>query len=103
MPENYEVRREEGRVTVVLPEKVVYPVSGEFRGVIDKIVTTGEKNILLDFSHVKFFDSKALSGLLTAQNYLKKHQGELRIINVEDEYMQRFFKTIQIDRAVTYH
>ncbi len=56
--------------------------------------------ITVDFSHVTGIDSSGLGKLLLFQKKLKEKNGELIIINVKNEYIQKMFEMIHLDKVI---
>ncbi len=67
---------------------------------LQSLYEEGFKVITLDFSLVTNIGSTGLGKLLLIQKKLKEQGGELKIINVTNEYIRKMFKMIQLSRVI---
>ncbi len=62
---------------------------------------TGCKEITIDFAHVSRIDCSGLGKLLLVQKRLKESQGGLRLINVINPFVRKFFAIVQLEKVIT--
>ncbi len=60
------------------------------------------REIVFDFSGVKFFSSQVLGLLLEARGYVKSHGGQVAICAL-DSQLHRVFKITNLDRIFAFH
>lgn len=60
------------------------------------------REIVFDFSGVKFFSSQVLGLLLEARGYVKSHGGHVAICAL-DPQLHRVFRITNLDRIFTFH
>lgn len=60
----------------------------------------GISEIIIDFSEISSIDSSGLGKLLLFQKKLKERGGQLKIINVTNDYIQNMFKMIHLDKVI---
>ena len=60
----------------------------------------GINEIIIDFSKITSIDSSGLGKLLLFQKKLKERGGELRIINVTNDYIKNMFKMIHLNKVI---
>lgn len=84
-----------------LPDKVIIPNSGEFKEALQDLYDQGYKNIFIDCSKLRMFDTAGLSSVAVFQRKLKDRGGELKIINVADDYIKHLFRSIELRKIVS--
>jgi anti-anti-sigma factor len=59
----------------------------------------GNKNIILDLSHIKYADSSGLSAILTANRICKEQNGLLVLTNCNDQ-VKKLMEITQLHRVI---
>ncbi len=95
------VEQHDNHSVVFLPEKVIIPNSGEFKKVLQELYDKDVNNILIDCKNLKMFDTAGLSSLAVFQKRLKERGGELKIINVADDYIKHLFQAIELRKIIS--
>ena len=95
-----QVEHHEDYAVLNLPDKVIIPNSGEFREALQELYDRGYKNVLIDCSKLRMFDTAGLSSVAVFQKRLKDRGGELKIINVADDYIKHLFRAIELRKIV---
>ena len=68
-----------------------------------KLIEKGITDITLDFNNLKNIDSSGLGKVLHFNKILKNKGGNLKIKNINSEYVQRVFKMIELNDIIEVH
>lgn len=60
----------------------------------------GFKEIWIDFTHVGRIDCSGLGKILLAQKRLKESRGGLKLINVTNPFVRKFFALVQVEKVI---
>ena len=101
MYEHYNIERDNENAILLLPEKVILPHSLKFKDVLQSVYDEGFKNIILDCSRLRLFDTAGLSGVAVYQKKFRERGGALKIVNVGDNYIKHLFNTIELNKIVS--
>lgn len=71
----------------ILDEASIQSISDEILRHIDSLTNP---RILIDFSNVDHLSSSALGSLITINNRVRKHDGQLRLSNIGEQIMEVF-------------
>lgn len=92
-----EIRRD-GCSAVVAPGRdVVASMADEMRGELKQLVDDGVNNITLDLSDATMMDSIGMGLLIALHNSLKKKQGTLHVVNVNEDILG-LLRTMRLDK-----
>lgn len=58
------------------------------------------KNIILDFDRVKKIDSSGLGKLLLFNKIMKEKNGEIKIENVNSQYVKKVFNMVDLEETM---
>ena len=86
---------------VKLPKKVMIPYSSQFKVTLQSAYDQGHSTIILDCEHLQMFDTAGISAVAVFQKKLKERGGELKIINVANDYIKHLFRTIELNKLVS--
>jgi anti-sigma B factor antagonist len=94
------IRSGEGKV-IIKPEGRIDVVNSQnLKQELLNLYNEGISEIVIDFSKITSIDSSGLGKLLLFQKKLKERGGELRIINVTNDYIQNMFKMIHLNKVI---
>ncbi|MCK8816818.1 STAS domain-containing protein [Natroniella sulfidigena] len=95
------VEQQESSQVVVVPKgKIDVCNSQEFKEELLAVSDQGYSEIVIDFKNVERIDSSGLGKLLAIYKKLRGSNGELRIINVKNDYIKKMFKMINLDQLI---
>ncbi len=66
---------------------------GELKKILNELINSGKKNILIDFENVFYIDSAGLGTLLDAMKKLKEKNQELGILSISKDLLEVFTAT----------
>ena len=89
-----------GYAKVVLPEKLTISNANEFKETLQTLFDQGYIAVELDFRKLEVIDSTGLGKLLLFQKVLKEQGGELKIINLENDFVRKMFNLIQLHKII---
>ena len=81
-------------------ERIDITNSDEFKEKLVSLFDEGYHDIIMDFKEVAGIDSSGLGKLLLFQKKLKEKNGQLRIVNVNNDYVQKMFKMIHLSKVI---
>ncbi len=90
-----------GYATVILQEKLTISNASEFKETLQTLFDQGYKVVELDFRNLEIIDSTGLGKLLLLQKVLKEQGGELKIINLESDFVRKMFNFIQLHKTIS--
>ncbi|MEW5921505.1 MAG: STAS domain-containing protein [Bacillota bacterium] len=93
-------KKTDQEAVIYLGEKVNIVNSPELKQKLQALYDEGYKTIIVDFSGTKMIDSSCLGKLLMFQKKLKEREGELKIVNVSSEYINKMFNVIQLYKVI---
>lgn len=97
-----EVEKKEDNIAVVKPGgKVDITNSQDLKNILLSLYDEGYNEIKLDFSNVLSIDSSGLGKLLLFQKKLRERGGELRIVNITNDYVMKMFTLIQLNKVIS--
>lgn len=86
---------------VKTPERIDLTNSKEFKEALNTVYNKEYQIVEVDFTDLYFIDSAGLAQLIVFQKKFKDRDGELKIINVKDDYIQRLFHRIDLHTVIT--
>ncbi len=95
-----QVERHDDYATVTLPERVNLNNAETLMQTLLNLDEQGFNPIVLDFTDLIMIDSAGLGRLLRFQQNIKEHGGELKIINITSDYIQKMFKVIKLNKVI---
>lgn len=85
---------------IILPEKIDLTNVNTFKRNLQELYDRGHKSIRLDCANLTIIDSAGLGSLIMFQKKLKERGGELKLINVNHNYIKHLFDMIELDRII---
>ncbi len=101
MDNEYRIEDREDHALVILPEKVSIPHTKKLEPVMQKAFAFGYKTIVLDCTNLKFFDTAGIAYLAVYQKKQKERGGEVKLINVGNDYIKSKFQTIELHKLLS--
>ena len=101
MEYDYRLENHEDHAVIKLPQKVMIPYSSQFRVTLQSAYDQGHHKIILDCEQLQMFDTAGISGVAVFQKKLKDRGGELKIVNVNNDYVKHLFRTIELYKLVS--
>ncbi len=95
-----QIKNGNGKVTLIPEGRIDVVNSQNLKQELLNLYNDGVKEIVIDFSKITSIDSSGLGKLLLFQKKLKERGGELRIINVTNDYIQNMFKMIHLNKVI---
>ncbi|MFW5996283.1 MAG: STAS domain-containing protein [Halanaerobiaceae bacterium] len=95
------MERRNGEEALVSPgKKIDYTNAGELKEKALSLFEDGYGLIKIDFKEVETIDSSGLGKLLLLYKKLKERDDELRLINVNNEYIRKMFEMIHLYKVI---
>ena len=85
---------------IILPEIINLNNAPEFKQALTSLIEQGYKLIKVDCNKLKMIDSAGLGNLVLFQKKLKEKDGELKLVNVKNDYIQHLFDMIDLRRVI---
>lgn len=85
---------------IILPEKINLTNVNAFKRNLQELYDRGHKSIRLDCANLTIIDSAGLGSLIMFQKKLKERGSELKLINVNHNYIKHLFDMIELDRII---
>ncbi len=101
MEYDYLLEPYDDHAVVKLPKKVIIPYSRQFKVTLQSAYDQGYNKIFLDCKDLQMFDTAGISGVAVFQKKLKDRGGELKIINVANDYIKEMFRAIKLNTIVS--
>ena len=101
MKYDYRVENKGDYALVILPEKVIIPHSDHFRPAMQQAYEQGHNTIILDCIDLKMFDTAGIAYAAAYQKKMKERGGEVKMINVGNEYVKEMFRTIEMNKLLS--
>ena len=101
MEYDYQLETHEDYAVIKLPRKVMIPYSSQFKVTLQSAYDQGHNKIILDCEQLQMFDTAGISGVAVFQKRLKDRGGEMKIINVNNDYIKHLFRTIELNKIVS--
>ena len=96
----YKVDYYENSVVMTLPRKIVMLNSDKFKVVLQSIYDLGYRNITLDCKYLQMIDTNGIGGIIMFQKRFKDIGGELKMVNVNNDYINYLFDKIQLNKII---
>ena len=101
MKYDYRVEDKGDYALVILPEKVMIPHSDNFEPAMREAYEQGHKTIILDCTDLQMFDTAGIAYVVAYQKKMKNRGGEIKMINVGNDYVKDMFRTIEMNKLVS--
>ena len=101
MEYEYRIEDNEDHALVKLPKEVMITYSNQFKEMLQSLYDQVYNTIILDCEQLQMFDTAGISGVAVFQKKLKDRGGELKMINVANDYIKHYFKTIELSKVVS--
>lgn len=88
------------KVTVLADKKIDITNSQELKEELLELIKEGYTEITIDFNQVESVDSSGLGKLLLIHKRLKEKNGELKVINLNNEYVKKMFSMIHLNKVL---
>ncbi len=98
MKYDYRVEDKGDYALVILPEKVMIPHSFNFKPAMQKAYELGYNTIVLDCTDLQMFDTAGFAYVVAFQEKMKDRGGEIKMINVGNDYVKEMFRTIEMSK-----
>jgi anti-sigma B factor antagonist len=85
---------------VILSERVDLTNAGEFKEALQSLYEQGCSTIKVDCSKLTLIDSAGLGSLVMYQKKLTERGGELKLVNVNHNYIKNLFDMIELNRVI---
>lgn len=86
---------------ILLPEVIDLTKAPEFKKVLKALMEQECYNINVDCSRLEMIDSAGLGSLVLFQKRFKERGGELKLVNVSNEYIKHLFDMIDLRRVIS--
>ena len=96
-----QVENYEGYASIILPEVIDLINAPEFKKVLKSLYEQNYNMINVDCSQLEMIDSAGLGSLVLFQKRLKDRGGELKLINVTNDYIKHLFEMIDLARVIS--
>ncbi len=97
----FKVEDRKDHALVILPEKVIIPHSEYFKPAMEEAYRQGHSTIVLDCTNLQMFDTAGITNLAVYQKKQRARGGEVKLINVTDDYIKELFRIIELNKLVT--
>lgn len=91
---------EEGVGTVKPQEDIDLTNAEELKDRVVELLDKDVTDIILDLNNVEKIDSSGLGKILLFEKMVEENEGEFTIINVNSDYINKVFKTIDLEGVV---
>ena len=101
MKYEYRVEDKGDHALIILPEKVMIPHSDNFRPALQQAYGQGHNTIVLDCADLEMFDTAGFAYLIEYQKKMKDSGGEVKMINVKNDYVKDMFRAIEMNKLLS--
>ncbi len=85
---------------IILPAVIDLTNAPDFKHALKTLYEQGYKNINVDCGFLEMIDSSGLGSLVLYQKKLKERDGELKLVNVINNYIKHLFNMIDLGRVI---
>ncbi|PXY21239.1 STAS domain-containing protein [Prauserella muralis] len=71
------------RGLVALSGEIDHDVAPQLAAALDELIEGGAQGLVVDFTHLSFFDSACISALVRAHEAVSQRGGTIRLVNVD--------------------
>ena len=90
-------RDEKGVIIIDIKGRFTAVESPEFKAYINKLLEKGKKRIIVNLGGVSFIDSSGIGALVGALTTLRKQEGNLKILNLNDQ-IEKIFQITRLNK-----
>lgn len=98
--EEIEIKKKKSKAIVVPKEKLDISNSEDFKAKLIDVYEQGYDKIIIDLSEVEMIQSSGVGALLSFNDNLIKDGGELRVINVNSDYLKKVFEMTKLNKII---
>ena len=84
--------------TIDMPKNFTIEEASKFRGQINKLIESGEKNFILNFSECDFIDSTGLGVIVAAYKKCVERGGSIKLKELKEQ-VRKLFKLTRLDKV----
>lgn len=88
------------QAVVLVGEKIDLSNTKELKDNLLELIDQGVTHVILNFQNAEMIDSSGLGKILLFQKRLKELDGNLKIININSDYIRKMFKMIHLDKVI---
>ena len=90
----YNLERNEGKLTVTMPKEVDHHCANQIRMEADLLIDTYHvRKLIFDFSHTEFMDSSGIGILIGRKKTMDMHAGKVTAVNLGERVYKIFEKS----------
>lgn len=84
--------------TIDMPKNFTIEEASKFRGQINKLIESGKKNFILNFSECDFIDSTGLGVIVAAYKKCAERGGSIKLKELKEQ-VRKLFKLTRLDKV----
>ncbi len=96
-----QVEKYEEYANIILPEVVDLMTAPEFKKALKSLYDQEYNTIKVDCGQLEMIDSAGIGSLALYQKRLKERGGELKLVNVTNNYIKHLFEMIDLARVIS--
>jgi anti-sigma B factor antagonist len=93
---SFTIERRDDATVVAIPESLVAENARELKRLVLDDLENGGRKFLLDFARAGYVDSSGLGMLVSLLKQVRRVQGDLRVVNLNEE-LRRIFELTRLD------
>ncbi len=101
MKYDYRVEDKGDYALVILPEKVMIPHLFNFKPAMQQAYELGHNTIVIDCTDLQMFDTAGFAYVVAFQKKMIDRGGEIKMINVGNDYVKEMFRTIEMSKLLS--
>ncbi len=101
MKYDYRVEDKGDYALVILPEKVMSPLSDHFKPAMQQAYELGHKTIVIDCTDLKMFKTVGFTYVIAYHKKMKDRGGEIKMINVSNDSIKEKFRTVEMSKLLS--
>lgn len=94
------VEQHEGYASIILPEVIDLTTAPEFKKVLSSLYDQGCYSLNIDCRNLEMIDSAGIGSLALYQKRFQEKGGELKLVNVNGDYIKHLFDMIDLQRVI---
>ncbi len=95
-----QVEQQEGYAKIVLPEVIDLTKAPEFKKVLRSLYDQNCIFINIDCCRLEMIDSTGIGSLVLHQKRFQERGGEIRLMNVNNDYIKHLFEMIDLQQVI---
>ena len=96
-----QVNKLDGYANIILPKVVDLINAPKFKQALKMLHEEDYNTINVDCSYLEMIDSAGLGSLVFFQKKLRDRGGELKLVNVTNDYIKHLFEVIDLARVIS--